>query len=126
MNKKIEKELKDLGFELDKRFSLPVYKLRLPFLSKGYEAATFDVYCQDLDGKTCLVDNGAILNNYGGSADIKKVKIKGIKKFLNIEFETDQNMIFRALGKDELPVELDRFIRDLLNIELCFRQLEAE
>lgn len=127
MERKLVEDLTELGFE--KRFigGENVYVLRTPFIISVVNDDTIDVYCTEKNGDVYLCETST-LKEYAEDLqyDFDAV-METIKNSYLIEFETsDRKNIIRKIDATDLLKEVDKFIRDVVDISdylVMYRQM---
>lgn len=127
MERKLVEDLTELGFE--KRFigGENVYVLRTPFIISVVNDDTIDVYCTEKNGDVYLYETST-LKEYAEDLqyDFDAV-METIKNSYLIEFETsDRKNIIRKIDATDLLKEVDKFIRDVVDISdylVMYRQM---
>ncbi len=127
MERKLVENLTELGFE--KRFigGENVYVLRTPFIISVVNDDTIDVYCTEKNGDVYLYETST-LTEYAEDLqyDFDAV-METIKNSYLIEFETsDRKNIIRKIDATDLLKEVDKFIRDVVDISdylVMYRQM---
>lgn len=127
MERKLVEDLTELGFE--KRFigGENVYVLRTPFIISVVNDDTIDVYCTEKNGDVYLYETST-LTEYAEDLqyDFDAV-METIKNSYLIEFETsDRKNIIRKIDATDLLKEVDKFIRDVVDISdylVMYRQM---